>query len=30
VVLRGVELVSVDINGEIENVTTNGVDIPPW
>lgn len=28
-VLRGVELGNVDINGEIENVTVNGVDIGP-
>ncbi len=28
-VMRGVELVDVDINGEIENVTINGVDIGP-
>jgi len=28
-VLRGVELGNVDINGEIENVTVNGVDIAP-
>jgi uncharacterized protein YjbI with pentapeptide repeats len=28
-VLRGVELCDVDINGEIENVTINGVDIGP-
>jgi hypothetical protein len=28
-VLRGVELGNVDINGEIENVTINGVDIGP-
>ena len=29
VVIRGVELVDVDIDGEIENVTVNGVDIGP-
>jgi hypothetical protein len=29
VVMRGVELGNVDINGEIENVTINGVDIGP-
>ena len=28
-VMRGVELVDVDIHGEIENVTINGVDIGP-
>lgn len=28
-VLRGAELVGVEINGEIENVTVNGVDIGP-
>ena len=27
--MRGVELVDVDINGEIENVTINGVDVGP-
>jgi hypothetical protein len=29
VVMRGVELVDTDINGEIQNVTINGVDIGP-
>jgi uncharacterized protein YjbI with pentapeptide repeats len=29
VVMRGVELVNVDIHGEIENLTINGVDIAP-
>lgn len=29
VVMRGVELVDVDIHGEIRNVTVNGVDIAP-
>lgn len=29
VVMRGVELVDVEINGDIENVTVNGVDIGP-
>jgi uncharacterized protein YjbI with pentapeptide repeats len=28
-VMRGVELVDVDINGEVENLTINGVDIGP-
>jgi hypothetical protein len=28
-VLRGVELIDVDIHGEIDNVTINGVDIAP-
>ena len=28
-VMRGVELAGVDITGEIENVTINGVDIGP-
>jgi len=29
VVMRGAELIGVDINGEIENLTINGVDIGP-
>ena len=29
VVMRGVELVNVDIQGEIENITINGVDVGP-
>jgi uncharacterized protein YjbI with pentapeptide repeats len=29
VVMRGVELFNVDIHGEIENLTINGVDIGP-
>jgi len=29
VVMRGVELVDVDIDGEIVNLTVNGVDIGP-
>jgi hypothetical protein len=29
VVMRGVELVDVDINGEIENLVINGVDVAP-